>query len=65
MSGVRVNWNPGMLVATVLLVAGGALMLWADEDRPALQTVGLGVVILAMVVYLGSRIVHLVRGRRS
>lgn len=61
----KFSWNAGTLLAAVLLVTGGALMLAAPEDRPELHTAGLGIVILAGAVHLVSRIVMLVKERRS
>jgi hypothetical protein len=61
----KLSWNAGTLLAAALLLVGGALLLAAPEDRPGLRTAGLGIVILAGAVHLVSRIVMLVKERRS
>lgn len=65
MLGWRFSWNGGMVLAAVLLVAGGALMVLPGDDRPALHTAGMGIVILAGVVYLVARVAMILRERRS
>ena len=62
MPGLRFDLTTGMIAGVVLLVAGGAVVLLAPEGSP-LHAVGLGIVVLAMVVYLAARVTSLVRDR--
>jgi hypothetical protein len=53
-----------MLLAVVLLVAGGAMMFFAPDGAGTLHTVGLGIVTLAGVVYLVARVAQWWKERR-
>ena len=56
--------NAGMAAAAVLLVAGGAMFLAAGDEDTTLRTVGFGLIVASSVVYIGARVVMLVRERR-
>jgi len=58
----HVQWNFGMTAAVMLLVTG-ALMVVLGAEGTTLHTVGFGIVVLALAVYLGVRVRMLV-GRR-
>jgi hypothetical protein len=45
MFGRRLVWNPWMIVAIVLLAAGGSILVFADDDADTLRNVGKGIVI--------------------
>lgn len=64
MTGWSFQVNRGMLVAAVLLVAGGALMLLAPQESEMLRTTGLGIVVLSGVVYLVARVHMMLKERR-
>ena len=52
-----------MTVATVLLVAGGGVVIASDGGGDPLYALGVGILCLAAVVYLGARIWMLVKRR--
>ena len=56
--------NAGMGVSGLLLVAGGWLFLAAEPDDQTRRTAGFGLILASSVVYIGARIVMLVRERR-
>ena len=58
------NWHPGMTAAVLLLVVGAALMFAGPSGSP-LHTVGFGIVLLAAVVQLGTRIWMTIRDHRK
>ncbi len=64
MLGFTLNWNHGMTVAVILLAIGGAVFLQKGEISDPLHKVGLGIIALSAVVYLGARIWMLTRGRK-
>jgi hypothetical protein len=64
MLGWRFQWNAGMVVATVLLVAGGSLMVLPGDDQRLLHALGMGIVILAGLVYLAARVAMILKERR-
>jgi len=53
---MRIRWNAGMTVATLLLLVGGAVLLSADDMGSPLYRAGVGILASASVVYLGARI---------
>ena len=59
---VSYRWNHGMTAAVVLLLIGGGMMFGAPRGSP-LQTVGLGIVIVASLMQLLAR-VWMTFGRR-
>ncbi len=63
MAAWKLNWNVGMTLAVVLLVAGGVLVFVSRGPGDALFPYGVGILTLASLVYLGSRIWMLVRSR--
>ena len=56
--------NAGMVASAVLLVAGGGQFLAAEPEAELQRTLGLGLVIAASAIYMGARIVMIVRERR-
>lgn len=58
-----VRANAGMFVAAGLLVVGAALYLGAPDDREGLSLLGLGLLVLSSIVYLGARVVMMVGDR--
>ena len=45
-----------MTVAVLLLIAGGVLVVLAEDINSTLYRVGFGILVLASVVYFGARI---------
>ena len=57
------DWHPGMTAAVILLVVGAVMMFAGDSGTP-LHIVGFGIVLLAAVVQLGTRIWMTIRNHR-
>jgi len=64
MSSWTFHWNLGMTAGVVLLVAGGVLVVISRDVADPLYMVGVGILTLAMMVYLGSRIWMMMRRRK-
>lgn len=67
MKGFQIRMNAGTIAGFVLLAIGGAMMIFGEGLQVAgypLQTVGFGVLILAMAVYGVGRVVTIVRTPR-
>lgn len=54
-----------MTAAVALLVAGGGVVIVSDGYGDPLYLVGVGILLVSAVVYLGARIWMVVRSRRN